>query len=174
MGNPFRGTLSGTLQLEELIGADFVNMKATANMRVTDADLGAVPAFTSIYSYMAPSRRPRFDGAFADVQIGDRQLEIKRLEVGSPLIDVSGDGTMSMDGYLDMVLWVPNLFGEDADWLVLPRIIHQITSEVVQFDVFGYVRNTRVRPRWPWDPTPDREDILPIPAPPKKVVRPPF
>ena len=172
VGSPFRGTLSGQLQISELIAADFVDMKANGSIRIADADLGAVPAFTSIYAYIAQARRPRFDSADIEFEIRDRRVRFERLDVGSPLINVSGDGTMRMDGYLDLALWVPNLLGEDADFLVLPQIVDLITSRVVQFDVYGYVRNIRVQPRWPWDATPDREPISPIPAAPKKVTRP--
>ena len=68
-----------------------------------------------------------------------------------------------MDGYVDMVMFFPQLFGETPEWLLLPRVFSFLTESVVRFHVYGYLRAPRARPRWLWQGTPGRRPIEPIP-----------
>ena len=69
-----------------------------------------------------------------------------------------------MDGYLDMMIDFADLFGRDADWLVLPQIARMLTTGVVRFQVYGYLRNPRARPQWLWESKADRVELGPMPA----------
>ncbi|MCA8941745.1 MAG: hypothetical protein KDB80_04225 [Planctomycetes bacterium] len=160
----YRGNVSGELRIGELLGDDIVNAEATGSVQVTEGRLGEVPLFTAIYSHLTPNQRPRFNGVAVDFSVHDQRIDIHEVEATSSLISVSGQGTVTMDGYLDMELDFADLFGEDADWLVLPVFARVITTGVVKFQVFGYLRSLRARPQWLWESKPDRVRLGPIPA----------
>src|SRR5690606_5931565 len=127
--------------------------------------LGTVPIFTAIYRHLQPQRRPRFDGARMKVTVRDRRVAIEDLTVTSSLATVTGEGTITMGGYIDMRLDFPDLFGDDANVFVIPQVLKALTS-VVQFQIHGYLRSPRARPLWLWDSKPPREELGPIPAAP--------
>lgn len=167
VGSRLRGTLSGRLELDAALDQPVTRVRAQGGLRVRDARLGEVPMFSAIYTYLAPDKRLWFDGASVKVALRDGRLEISDLEMTSPLVTVKGRGSMAMDGYIDMVLAFPDLFGGSADWLLLPAFFRMLSSQVVRFHVYGYLRNPRARPRWLWQKAPGRFPIEPIPPPPR-------
>jgi hypothetical protein len=158
------GTLGGQLDLHRLRGNDLVEMEADAQIRIGGGRLGPVPLFSTIYAYLEPDKRPQFNSARLDLHVADRRIELADLQLASSLVTVKGQGSVTMDGYLDMVLFFPDLFGNTPDWLLLPRVLSFLTDSVVRFHVFGYLRAPRARPRWLWQGTPSRRNIEPIPA----------
>lgn len=164
VGDAYQGNLSGELDLEELVGARFIDMRGSGHVQIGEGRLGEVPIFTAIYSYLAPRRRPRFDSGRIDFRVGDRRISLDRVELSSSLLTAQAEGSIDMDGYIRMLIDFPDFFGKAADWLVLPQVIRALTSKVVRFDVYGYLRNPQARPRWLWQGEPPREPIGPIPA----------
>ncbi len=159
-----RGTLAGRLQLERLVGTELIDMRATGDLQISHGRLGEVPIFSAIYAFLAPNNRPQFDGASLRYAIGDQRIQIDDLQVTSPQVKVVGAGNLTFDGYLDIDLEFPDLFAGTADWLILPRVVNLLTSQVVGFQVFGYLRSPEARPRWLFQGRPDRRRIDPIPA----------
>jgi hypothetical protein len=160
----FRGNLSGEFILDEMPGNRFLDATGRGEMRITEGQLGVVPLFTAIYSYLSPRRRPRFDGGELQFGIADQVVWIENVEVFSPVLTVTGGGKLRMDSYLDLTLDFPDFFGNAGDWLVLPRVIKYLGGRVVQFQIYGYLRRPKARPRWMWQPRASEAPITPIPA----------
>ncbi|MDA0933247.1 MAG: hypothetical protein O3C51_07290 [Planctomycetota bacterium] len=159
-----RGRLAGRFRLDSLVGGDIVDMKGSGEVRITEGDLGRVPVFTSIYSYLAEPRRPRFEGLAARFEVGDRQVRIPSFEVTSPLLSAGGKGSFDMDGYLDLRIDFPDFFGRSADWLLLPQAMRALTSELARFQVHGHLRDPQTRPLWLGRDPAKRAALGPIPA----------
>ena len=159
-----RGRLAGRFRLDSLVGGDIVDMKGSGEVRITEGDLGRVPVFTSIYSYLAEPRRPRFEGLAARFEVGDRQVRIPSFEVTSPLLSAGGKGSVDMDGYLDLRIDFPDFFGRSADWLLLPQAMRALTSELARFQVHGHLRDPKTRPLWLGRDPAKRAALGPIPA----------
>ncbi|MEY2981095.1 MAG: hypothetical protein RL562_1322 [Planctomycetota bacterium] len=159
-----RGRLSGRLRLDELLGGDIVDMAGSGEVRITEGDLGRVPVFTSIYSYLAEPRRPRFEGLAARFEIGDRSIRIPSFEVTSPLLTATGRGAIDMDGYVDLRIDFPDFFGRSADWLLLPQALRALTSELARFQIHGHLRDPQTRPLWLGRDPAKRAALGPIPA----------
>ncbi len=160
----FRGNLSGEFILDEMPGNRFLDANGRGQLRITEGQLGVVPLFTAIYSYLAPRRRPRFDGGDLQFGIADQVVWIESVELYSPVLTVTGGGKLRMDSYLDLTLDFPDFFGRAGDWLVLPRVIKYLGGRVVQFQIYGYLRRPKARPRWMWQPRASEALIPPIPA----------
>ena len=158
-----RGTVSGNLNLE-LPGSDLLNLTAQSTIEIRNGRLGAVPIFTAIYAFLTPGKRPQFDGGRFRINVADLQISIDELVLTSPLIEVTGSGSIGPDGYMDIVIEFPNFFGTAGDWLILPQLMRALTSQVVRFHLYGYLRWPKARPRWLFQSTPGRRDIEPIPA----------
>ena len=159
-----RGDLSGQFRLDRLSGADLVDITGAGELRVTGGDLGAVPAFTAIYSYLAEPRRPRFERLTARVRILDRKVHIDALEIGSPLLTATGKGSVDMAGWIDMRLDFPDMFGRDADWALIPGILRAMTSSFAQFQVHGELRAVQTRPLWIGREAANNVPLGPVPA----------
>ena len=170
----WRGTMSGALDLERMVRADLVDARGRGTLRIDDGKLGEVPMFTAIYGFLEPRNRPQFDALELVVDVHDRLIELERMELKSPIVEVTGSGTVGMDGYLDIVLEFPDFFASASDWLFLPKVLQAITSPLVRFHVFGYMRSPQARPRWLFQDDPDRRSIDPIPARPPTRSRRPF
>jgi hypothetical protein len=143
-----RGSVSGEFHLERLQGTDLVDLRGTGKVAIRGGDLGAVPAFTAIYSYLPESRRPRFDSFSATLAIAERKVDIESLELSSPLLSATGRGNVDLAGWIDMRIDFPDLFGKDADILVIPGVLRSVASGLAQFQIHGELRNPRVRPLW--------------------------
>ncbi len=163
-GDPYHGNLSGELHLKGLEGEDIVEAQATGSMNIAQGRLGEVPLFTSIYSYLSPNRRPRFDSASLNFSMHGREIQIDKFTASSPLLAAEGKGTVTLDGYVNMSMDFPDLFGKKADWLILPPVVRTLTNSVVGFQIYGYLRAPKARPRWLWQDKPDRVPLGPIPA----------
>ncbi|MEM7201259.1 MAG: AsmA-like C-terminal region-containing protein [Planctomycetota bacterium] len=163
-----RGTVAGSLELEHDVGRGAVATTASGRVKITNGRLGEVPMFTAIYSYLAPKNRPQFDGVSLDFDLRDRLVQIRNLVVSSPLVQVTGGGTVNFDGYLDVDLEFPDLFASAADWLILPRVLNVLTSQVVRFHVFGWLRAPQARPRWLFENQAQPQPIAPIPLPTRR------
>ncbi|MBK8100262.1 MAG: hypothetical protein IPK26_24435 [Planctomycetes bacterium] len=174
VGTPYRGAAAGRFQLLSLRGNDLVNMHAAGNVAVTDGDLGTVPLFTAIYALMAESNRPRFEGLSSRFTLQDRVLRLDDVAVSSPLIAVTGSGTMTMEGYLDVAVTLDSLFGGSGDLLLLPPVIQMITSRLVRFHLFGHLRDLRAEQRWFAESDPRRTALTPLPLRTERPVRPGF
>lgn len=160
----YSGRLSGHLQLDRLAGVDFVNCAGTGELLITEGDLGQVPVFTSIYSYLAEPRRPRFEKLRMQFTIGGKKVDVPFLEVSSPLLTATGRGTIDMGGYIEMRIDFPDFFGKSADWLFLPQVLRMLTSELAQFQIYGNLRSPQTRPLWLWRDAASRVPLGPIPA----------
>lgn len=158
-----RGTMSGELDLK-LPLQHVVDMEARGNLQIRNGRLGEVPIFTSIYAFLSPSKRPQFDGGQVALRVANQSVTIDNLVLTSPLVEVKGKGTIGLDGYLDIVLEFPDFFASAGDWLVLPQVVRAISTQVVRFHLYGYLRSPHARPRWLFQDTPDRRHIEPIPA----------
>lgn len=157
-----RGSVNGQLRLDSLPGTRLLDMRGTGNVQVSAGKLGEVPLFRGIYALL--QRHPQFTGAELDFVLGDRKVDISKLALTSQLVDVRGKGSLTMDGYLDMTLELPSLFGDGADFLILPQLLHNAFSKVVEFKVHGYLRAPVVTPVVLFQGTPSRRPLEPIPA----------
>lgn len=171
---PFRGTTQGWIRLDRLDGYDFVDMAGEGSIEILDGNLGTVPIFTAIYALMAEVNRPRFRSMSLQFEVADRDIELRDLVLQSPLITVQGGGSMSMDGYLDVVLTTDSLFGGSADLLLLPPVIQIITSNLVRFHLFGYPRNLHAQQRWFAQSDPGRRPLMPVPPRLDQPMRPDY
>jgi hypothetical protein len=160
---PYKGTAVGWVRLDELRGTDFVDMTGEGRLTILDGDLGTVPIFTAIYALMAEQNRPRFEQLSVSCRVADRELTLDDLTLRSPLIAVDGGGTMSMEGYLDIVLTTDTLLGGSADMLLLPPVIQMITSSLVRFHLHGHLRDLHAEQRWFAQGDPRRRRLLPVP-----------
>jgi hypothetical protein len=160
----YRGNLSGAFHLAELRGGDLVDVKGRGHLAIQNGRLGEVPIFTAIYSFLSPHRRPQFESVRTELIVENRRIVIHDLEANSPLLRATGGGTVDMDGYVSMLIDFPDFFSRAADWLILPRVLHFLTTRVVQFEIFGFLRAPQARPRWLWSDPPPRLPIGPIPA----------
>ena len=163
-GDQYRGNLGGEFHLTDLVGLDFVEAEGHGHLRITDGRLGEVPIFRAIYSYLSATRRPRFDSLELNLTVGNRRILVRDLEVTSPLLTVTGSGTLDMDGYVNMLLDFPDFFAKAGDWLVLPQLLHFLTNSVVGFEIYGFLRSPQAKPRWLWSDQPGRSRLQPIPA----------
>jgi len=174
VGAPYHGTVQGWIELRRLDGYDFVDMAASGSLRILDGNLGTVPLFTSIYALMDERNRPRFESLSVNFDVGDRNLELRDLALRSPLIAVHGGGSMSMAGYLDIVLTTDSFLGGGADMLLLPPVIQMITSNLVRFHLYGYLRDLHAEQRWFAQRDPRRRRLTPVPPQLEKTRRPDF
>lgn len=163
------GNLSGRLLLEALRGTRLIDMVAHGSVHVTGGRLGDVPLFRSIYAVLR--RQPQFATADATFRVGDRRIAIDSLTLGSSILDVHAKGKVSMDGYVDMNIDLPDLFGDAADFLILPEILHTAVAQVLEFKLHGYLRNPEIKPLTLFQGAPARREIGPIPAPLPDVPR---
>ncbi len=159
-----RGTVNGHVQLDRLVGTNLVDIVANGALQVRDGQLGIVPIFTQLFSVLDPELRPRFDGLQFRARIADRSIELRGLELTSPVLTVRGEGSIDMDGYTDMVLEFPNLFGQTGDLLVLPRILTFLSGQIVRFHVYGHLRHLYARSRAFWQDDPGRRGFEPLPV----------
>ncbi|MGE3175696.1 MAG: hypothetical protein AB7O97_23940 [Planctomycetota bacterium] len=173
-GTPFHGTTRGWIELERLDGYDFVDMQGRGELRVVDGNLGTVPMFTAIYALMTESNRPRFESLAVGFDVRDRRVELRDLALRSPLIAVHGGGSMSMDGYLDVVVTTDSFLGGGADMLLLPPVIQMITSNLVRFHLFGFVRDVHAEQRWFAQRDPRRRPLQPVAPRLERARRPDF
>ncbi|MEZ5962990.1 MAG: AsmA-like C-terminal region-containing protein [Planctomycetota bacterium] len=157
------GNLAGSLQLEALPGTRIIDAKAQGEVHITGGRLGDVPLFRTIYAVLR--RQPQFHSADTTFRVADRTITIDTMTLGSQILNVRGKGTVSMDGYVDMTIELPDLFGDAADFLILPEILHNAVAQVLQFKLHGYLRNPEVTPLTPFQGAPARREIGPIPAP---------
>jgi hypothetical protein len=173
-GTAFHGTTQGWIELKRLDGVDFVDMQAAGELRIIDGNLGNVPLFTAIYALMAEQNRPRFESLYAKFDVADRRLELTNLSLRSPLIAVHGGGSMSMEGYVDVVVTTDSFLGGGADMLLLPPVIQMITSNLVRFHLFGHLRDLRAEQRWFAQRDPRRRHLEPVPPRLERMRRPDF
>lgn len=157
------GNLSGKLSLVSLPGTRLIDTVASGEVHITGGRLGDVPLFRTIYAILR--RQPQFTSADVDFRIGERRIDIDKLMLGSQILNVRGKGQVSMDGYVDMTIELPDLFGDAADFLILPEIVHSAVAQVLEFKLHGYLRSPEVTPLTPFQGAPRRREIGPIPAP---------
>ncbi len=157
-----RGSVNGELRLTSLPGTRLLDTRGQGRLQVSAGKLGEVPLFRGIYALL--QRHPQFTGASLEFVLGDRRIDIQKLELNSQVVDVRGKGSLAMDGYLDMTLELPSLFGDGADFLILPQLLHNAFSKVVEFKVHGYLRSPVVTPVVLFQGAPARRPIEPIPA----------
>jgi hypothetical protein len=160
----FRGRVSGHLTLDRLVGTDLVDAVGSGELVVTEGDMGQVPAFTTIYSYLDKPRRPRFEDLKLRFAVADQRIEVPELQIASQLLTATGRGRIDMDGYVDMRIDFPDFFGKDSDWLFLPQMLRMLTNELAEFQIYGYLRAPKIRPLWLWRDAAERLALSPIPA----------
>lgn len=171
---PYHGTVDGRLTVHDLRGADLVDLDAEGRLSIADAYLGDVPIFTAIYALLPEQDRPRFNNLEASFRVKNRELQLRNLQLRSPLLAVNGKGSMTMEGYLDIVLVLDRLFGGSADLLLLPPVVQLITSNLVRFHLFGHLRDLQAEQRWFAQSDPRRRPLLPLPRHAERPQRPAF
>lgn len=173
-GYHFHGSLLGEVDVMQLHGADFAGMLAAGHVAAVDADLGTVPLFTAIYAQLSEDNRPRFESGNLLFIIADGKIDFDRLELRSPMLSVTGDGSLRMDGYLDVTLLLDNLFGNSADYLIVPAIVKNLAQRLVRFHLFGYLRDLHAEQRWFTERKPRHTGLGPVPPRLEKPKRPDF
>lgn len=158
-----RGDLAGELIIAELVGDDFLNMEAHGEVLVGNGRLGTVPIFAAIYSHLKAEHRPQFTAGKAAFKIHDQRIDFTELNARSDLFKVEGSGTLDMDGFLDVRLNIPQLFGSAASILILPPLLNKVVSELVSFQVYGNIRSPRAQPLWLGSRPKGRPGLRPIP-----------
>lgn len=174
VGGGYYGTLSGELKLNSLRGQSLVDVDAEGHLQIEAGYLGTVPVFTAIYAMMAESNRPRFESADVRFQVKDHTLRFDELKLASPLLAVRGEGTMTLDGYVDVVLAIDNLFGGSGNLLLVPDLIRIIFNRLVAFHLFGHLRDLHAEQRWLTERGPRRQPLLPVPPRLERPLRPDF
>ncbi|MBI5851615.1 MAG: hypothetical protein HZB39_11420 [Planctomycetes bacterium] len=159
-----RGELAGRFDLAQLDGAELADVIGEGELRISGGDLGAVPAFTAIYSYLAEPRRPRFDRLGAKFHVRDQRITVDSLEIGSPLMTATGKGTIDLAGWIDMRIDFPDFFGKSADWTFLPQVLRAVTSGLARFQIHGDLRSPQTRPLWIGREAANQAPLGPIPA----------
>lgn len=156
------GAASGEIVLDRLDGHDIVDAEASGRIAIVRGDLGVVPLFTAIYAQLPAPERPRFDGMSARVALHDRRVRFDDLSLHSNLLGAKGDGTLDLDGYLDVRLQLDNLLGNTADPLLMP-LIDLFAKSIVRYHLFGPLRDLRAEQRWVTESAPARLPVPPLP-----------
>lgn len=163
------GNLNGRLTLDSMPGARLLDATGRGEVRIAGGRLGDVPVFRAIYSVL--KRQPQFNSADVDFRVAKRRLEIDKLDLGSQLVKVRGKGHVTMEGYLDLTIELPDLFGDDADFLILPELLHSAVAQAIELKMHGYLRAPQITPVAFFQPNPSRRPLDPIPAPLQELPR---
>ncbi len=163
----YQGLLDGNLRILSLRGGNLLDMHAQADIWVNNGRLGEVPIFTPIYSYLNPEFRPQFNSARLSLEVLDRKVIAKDIEMKSPLVKLTGSGQLQMDGQMDITMEIPGLFGPGADVLILPTIVDLFVSNLARFQLYGYLRDPQASPKLPWNSRKTSQPIGPIPPSPR-------
>lgn len=158
------GSVDGQLDLQELFGSELVTMRGSLRLAIANAFLGEVPMFRAIFAILEPRQRPRFDSLQLAADIADGVAKVTHLHLASPIVTVEGSGHLGLDGYVDLVLTFPKLFGRPGELLILPSMLHALTAELVRIHLYGWLRNTQARTRLRWQDNPGRAPLGPLPA----------
>lgn len=170
----YSGIVSGTVQLDQLRGGDFLSMRGGGTLRIRDADLGVVPVFSPLYKAIAPDRRPRFDEATVRFSVGEDAIAIEDLSIQSKVLGVNGSGSIGLDGYVDMVLRAEGLLGDENTWLFVPWAISAITNGVLRIHVYGHLRTIKDQSRFLLQSDPGYQPLSPLPPRPRSRPHPGF
>ena len=163
LGYRYRGRIGGRLALE-MEPDDRTSLVLRGNLGIDDADLGSVPIFQSIYAFLQPERRPRFDNVVLEFETRDRAFQVNNFRIGSPLIKIDGRGQVSYDGYVRLQLEFPDLFPEADSAFILPGIYKVLSNALLSFDIYGYFGMTRTGPRFLFDGKPKDAPLGPLPV----------
>jgi hypothetical protein len=163
LGYPYRGRVGGRLELE-MEPRDRTSLSVTGNVGIDDADLGSVPVFQSIYAFLQPEKRPRFDNVVVNFRTENRAFVVDRFRIGSPLIKIDGRGRIDYDGYVRLMLEFPDLFPEADSAFILPGIYKVLSNALLSFDIYGYFGMTRTGPRFLTDSAPAQIPLGPLPV----------
>ncbi|MEE2886812.1 MAG: hypothetical protein VX951_05215, partial [Planctomycetota bacterium] len=161
-----RGICNGKVIIHELDGGDFLDMRASGDIGVHDGRLGTVPLFSAIYKHIKEDKRPQFTMGRVEFIVKERKVLLREFNVRSNLIKVEGEGTLDMDGYMDIDLNVPRLFGSAANILILPPLLNEVFAKIVRFKVYGYIRDPKIDHLMPFSPGFARQSLAPIPPVP--------
>ena len=170
---PYSGVASGEFVLDRLDGSNIIDALATGRLTIERADLGVVPLFTAIYAQLPAPDRPRFNHLEAVFRLADKTVTFEKLDVRSNLLGVNGEGTLGLDGYLDIRMQLDNLLGTSADPLVMP-LLDEFAKGILRFHLFGYLRDLRTERRWVTERSPARRQVLPMPPPVERLPLPDY
>src|SRR5262249_24437995 len=120
--------------------------------------------FKAIYRMLPEDKRPKFESVELKLSARDRLVTIEELGLGSPLLTLQGTGTATMDGYLDLHLEFPNLFGAASEVLIFPEILRRMLTAAVAPALYGCLRDPHARQRTLLSGDPERRPLEPIPA----------
>ncbi|MHC4077486.1 MAG: hypothetical protein ACYST0_03470, partial [Planctomycetota bacterium] len=154
--NKFQGSLEGNLNVEELRAGNVLDIRANGTMRISNGNLGQVPVFSTIYDYLKPDQRPRFSSGQLSYAVGNRIIQLDKLELKSSILNVDGQGKITPDGYSDIMLKL-RAFGGRIPFL------DRFVGTLVQGQVYGYLREPRSRPIWLGQRRTRRRLLTPIP-----------
>ena len=108
-----------------------------------------------------PERRPVFREAEIQLVSGTKEIQIPYFFVGSPILQVRGRGKITYDAYLTMEIQFPQLFPEAV---LIPELFQFLSNAFVQYDIYGYIGNTRTSPRFLLEGQPDKQPYRPKPG----------
>ncbi|MCA8956940.1 MAG: hypothetical protein KDC87_12755 [Planctomycetes bacterium] len=158
-----RGKLEGRLWLDKLQGSDFLNMSGRGEFVVSEGKLGAVPLFSAIYSYIREEKRPQFDMGKAVFELANQKVKLTEFHARSNLLKIEGTGWLDLDGYINVELHVPRIYGSATDILIVPTLINKVMSNILKVRVIGYLRNPILEPVPLFGTPPKRLPLTPIP-----------
>lgn len=161
-----RGTCNGKVIIHKLEGGDFLDMQASGDIGVHDGKLGTVPLFSAIYKHIKEDKRPQFTMGRVDFVMNKRKIVLSEFNVRSSLFKVEGKGTLDMDGYMDIDLSVPKLFGSAASLLILPPLLNEVIAKFARFKVYGYIRDPQIEHVMLFSEGFARQSLAPIPPVP--------
>jgi hypothetical protein len=98
--------------------------------------------------------------------VKNRKILLQKFNVRSNLIKVEGQGSLNMDGYMDIDLNVPRVFGSATNILILPPLLNQVFAKIVRFKVYGYIRDPKIEHLMPFSKGFARQSLAPIPPVP--------
>ncbi|MEO6593731.1 MAG: hypothetical protein ABIP94_03140, partial [Planctomycetota bacterium] len=159
---PYSGSASGGVSLLRLDGRNVVAAEGKGELTIERGDLGVVPLFTAIYAQLPAPDRPHFNHLESSFRLADRRIDFETLNVRSKLLAANGKGTLQLDGYLDVEMKLDNLLGTSADPIFMP-LIDLLTTNIVRFHLFGYLRDLQAEKRWVTERSPTRRQIIPMP-----------
>ena len=159
---PYSGSASGKVTLRRLDGNDVIDAEAEGELAIERGNLGTVPLFRAIYAQLPSADRPRFDQLQVNCRLTDRRITFEDLEVRSDILAAKGQGSLDLDGYLDVRMELNNLLGTSADPVVMP-LIEFLAKNIVRFHLFGHLRDLHAEQRWLTESSPKRRQVLPMP-----------
>ncbi len=141
----FRGPLAGKLSGEVAIrspGPSPVDYKGEVSLRIRDGVLGTVPVLAQLWRLLGIDAPTFSRGELRMSFLGAGRMLVENFSLQHPLLEVTGERTLTIDSYLSLKVTVRTLgfFGR------LP-LIKDLLDFLVEHDVYGPAAAPRLRQR---------------------------